>query len=89
MLHFQGFAGFSRVCRKFLNFRKSIENTGQNGFLGFADNSSQIVVRSGLLVDAEKSRLLQLRTQQDPEHQAEIRILEIAAEQLCDMRQPV
>mgnify|MGYP005521869935 CR=1 FL=1 len=45
MLYFQGFAGFRRVCRKFLNFPESIESAGQNGFFGFVDGSSQIVVR--------------------------------------------
>jgi len=44
MLHFQSLAGFQRICSKLPNFPESIENTGQNGFLGFADNSSQIVV---------------------------------------------
>ena len=40
MLHFQSLAGFQRICSKLPNFPESIENTGQNGFLGFADNSS-------------------------------------------------
>ena len=89
MLHFQGFAGFRRVHRKILNFPENTENTGQTSFFGFAGGSGQIVVRSGLMVGVEKPLLLQLRTQQDPECQAEIRILEIAAEQLRDVCQPV
>ena len=44
MLYFQSLVGFQRICSKLPNFPESIENTGQNGFLGFADNSSQIVV---------------------------------------------
>ena len=44
MLRFQGFVGFRRVCRKFLNFRKSLENTETNVFFGFAGDSSQTVV---------------------------------------------
>ena len=44
MLYFQAFACFRRVYRKFLNFRKNIENTGEIGFLGISDDSSQIVV---------------------------------------------
>ena len=44
ILHFQSLAGFCRVCRKFLNFHKGIENTEQNGFFGFLDDSSQTVV---------------------------------------------
>ena len=45
MLYFQGFARFHRVCRKLPNFRKSLENAGQNSFFRFVDGSSQIVVR--------------------------------------------
>ena len=45
MLYFQGFAGFHRICSKLPNFRKSLENTGQNGFLGFVGDSSQTVVK--------------------------------------------
>ena len=44
ILHFQSLAGLCRVCRKFLNFHKGIENTEQNGFFGFLDDSSQTVV---------------------------------------------
>ena len=39
MLYFQAFACFRRVYRKFLNFRKNIENTGEIGFLGISDDS--------------------------------------------------
>ena len=58
-------------------------------FQGFADGGSQIIAGDGLLACAEETLLLQLRTQQNAERQAEIRILEIAAEQLRDVRQPV
>ena len=51
MLHFQSLAGFQRICSKLPNFPESIENTGQNGFLGFADNSSQIVDTYDVLLE--------------------------------------
>ena len=44
MLCFQGLYGFLRECSSFLNDCKTIENTGQTGFLGISDDSSQIVV---------------------------------------------
>ena len=44
VLCFQGLYGFWRECSSFLNDCKTIENTGQIGFLGISDDSSQIVV---------------------------------------------
>ena len=44
VLCFQGLYGFWRECSAFLNDCKTIENTGQIGFLGISDDSSQIVV---------------------------------------------
>ena len=44
MLYFQGLYGFRRDSPAFLNDCKAIENTGQTGFLGISDDSSQIVV---------------------------------------------
>ena len=44
MLYFQGSYSFQRKSSSFLNFLKSIENTGQTGFFGFARDSSQTVV---------------------------------------------
>ena len=44
MLYFQGLYGFLRECSPFLNDCKTIENTGQTGFFGISDDSSQIVV---------------------------------------------
>ena len=40
MLHFQGLYGFRRDFPPFLNDCKTIENTGQTGFLGISDDSS-------------------------------------------------
>ena len=45
MLCFQGLYGFYRKHPVSLNFLKTIENTGKIGFFGFADGSSQTVVR--------------------------------------------
>ena len=45
MLYFQGLYGFLRECSPFLNDCKTIENTGQTGFFGFAGDSSQTVVK--------------------------------------------
>ena len=44
MLCFQGLYGFQRDFPPFLNDCKTIENSGQTGFLGISDDSSQIVV---------------------------------------------
>ena len=44
MLYLQGLYGFRRDSPAFLNDCKAIENTGQIGFLGISDDSSQIVV---------------------------------------------
>ena len=44
VLYFQRLYGFWRECSSFLNDCKAIENTGQTGFLGISDDSSQIVV---------------------------------------------
>ena len=44
MLYFQGLYGFRRDSPAFLNDCKAIENTGQTGFFGISDDSSQIVV---------------------------------------------
>ena len=44
MLCFQGLYGFYRKHPVSLNFLKTIENTGQTGFLRISDDSSQIVV---------------------------------------------
>ena len=44
MLHFQGLYDFRRDFPPFLNDCKTIENSGQTGFLGISDDSSQIVV---------------------------------------------
>ena len=44
MLHFQGLYDFRRDFPPFLNDCKTIENTGQTGFLRISDDSSQIVV---------------------------------------------
>ena len=44
VLCFQGLYGFWRECSSFLNDCKTIENTGQIGFFGISDDSSQIVV---------------------------------------------
>ena len=44
VLYFQGLYGFWREYSSFLNDCKTIENTGQIGFLGISDDSSQIVV---------------------------------------------
>ena len=44
MLRFQGVCGFRRDSPAFLNDCKAIENTGQTGFFGISDDSSQIVV---------------------------------------------
>jgi len=44
MLCFQGLYGFRRDSPAFLNDCKAIENTGQTGFFGISDDSSQIVV---------------------------------------------
>ena len=40
VLCFQGLYGFWRECSSFLNDCKTIENTGQIGFLGISDDSS-------------------------------------------------
>ena len=44
VLCFQGLYGFYRKHPVSLNFLKTIENTGQTGFLRISDDSSQIVV---------------------------------------------
>ena len=44
MLYFQGLYGFRRDSPAFLNDCKAIENTGQTGFFGISDDSSQRVV---------------------------------------------
>ena len=89
MLYFQGLYGFQRKCPSFLNFLKSIENTGKTGFFGFTEDSSQTVVRRELWFGLGNPLLLQFRAEEDAERQAEIRVLEAAAEQLRDMGEAV
>ena len=64
VLCFQGLYGFWRECSSFLNDCKTIENTGQIGFLGISDDSSHghIIAKTTFQEKYKDALLAELQT---------------------------
>ena len=65
MLRFQGLYSFRQDFPPFLNDCKTIENTGQIGFLGISDDSSQIVVTVISLPEQHFRKNIKMRCMQN------------------------